>query len=282
MTLTLLFVATALVAPNVSRTARVTVICSDVAPAGNGPLPSRPQSVVGESVGVVVFCDFVPATLYVQLHWFRVPPGDAVEALPLNVQSSVVPPLFTRQVLLPLGPETVKLAMGTVGAAVVTVRVAVAFRLPAEALIATLLKLPPTARVFTVNVAVVWPAGIVTFAGTVTGSLLDSVTTMPPAGAGEEITSVPVTGLPPTTDDALKVRPSTCAAPCATVMLALPWLPLAVAVIVDVPAATPVTVNVADVWPAATVTDPGTVATAVLLLVSVTVAPVVADKVTVP
>ena len=41
-------------------------------------------------------------------------------------------------------------------------------------------------------------------------------------------------------------------------------------------------VNVADVWPAATVTDPGTVATAVLLLVSVTVAPVVADKVTVP
>jgi hypothetical protein len=65
-------------------------------------------------------------------------------------------------------------------------------------------------------------------------------------------------------------------------MLAVPWLPLAAAVIADVPAATPVTVNAADVWPAATVTDPGTVATAVLLLISVTVEPVVADSVTVP
>ena len=159
MTLTLLFVATALVALNVSRTASVTVICSEVAPTGSGPLPSRPQSVVGESVGVVVFCDFDPRPYRSSSTEFRVAPGDAVEALPLNVQSSVVPPLFTRQVLLPLGPETVKLAIGTVGAAVVTVRVAVAFRLPAEALIGTLLKLPPTARVFTVNVAVVWPGG---------------------------------------------------------------------------------------------------------------------------
>jgi hypothetical protein len=65
-------------------------------------------------------------------------------------------------------------------------------------------------------------------------------------------------------------------------MVAVPWLPLAAAVIVDEPAATPVTVNVADDWPAATATEPGTVATAVLLLVSVTVAPVVAESVTVP
>jgi hypothetical protein len=48
------------------------------------------------------------------------------------------------------------------------------------------------------------------------------------------------------------------------------------------PAATAVTVKVADAEPAATLTDAGTVATPVLLLDSATAPPVVAESVTVP
>ena len=59
-------------------------------------------------------------------------------------------------------------------------------------------------------------------------------------------------------------------------------MPLIAAVMIDVPAATPLTVNVAVDAPAGTFTDPETVATPVLLLDSVTLPPVVAESVTVP
>ena len=62
---------------------------------------------------------------------------------------------------------------------------------------------PPTALVEIVNVALADPAGTVTLAGTVTGSLPDNETTAPPAGAGALSVAVPVTELPPTTLDAL-------------------------------------------------------------------------------
>ena len=59
-----------------------------------------------------------------------------------------------------------------------------------------------TALVVAVNVALVAPAGTVTLAGTVTraGWMFDSVTTAPPAGAGVPRITLPVEGVPPTTE----------------------------------------------------------------------------------
>jgi hypothetical protein len=176
----------------------------------------------------------------------------------------------------------VNLATGNTGAGGVTVSVALADNAPADAVMTTFENVPPTARVLMVNDAVVWPAGTVTLAGTVTGSLLDRETTVPPAGAGEDRMIVPVTGLPPTTLGALKVNPRTCAGVAVTVIVVLAWLPLIDAAMVAVPAATPVTVKLADVAPAATFTDAGTVATPALLLDRETVEPVEALSVTDP
>ena len=55
-----------------------------------------------------------------------------------------------------------------------------------------------TAEVVTVKVAVVWPAGIETLAGTVAAGLLDeSVTLTPAAAAGAVSVTVPVDEFPP-------------------------------------------------------------------------------------
>ena len=210
-------------------------------------------------------------------------PAAGVDALPSNVQSNEFPLLISLHVSAPDGPPTVNLAVGAAAGTGVTVSVVAAVNVPADAVIGTFENVPPTARVLTVNVAVVWPAGTVTFAGTVTGSLLDSVTTVPPAGAGEDRMIVPVTGFPPTTVGALKVNARTGEA-CGpvTVMVAALWLPLIDAVMVAEPAATPVTVKLAEVEPAATFTDAGTVATPVLLLDKVTAEPVEALNTTDP
>jgi len=58
-----------------------------------------------------------------------------------------------------------------------------------------------TVAVLAVKVALVCPAGTVTLAGTVTRAVLalDSVTTVPPLGAGALKNTVPVVGLPPGT-----------------------------------------------------------------------------------
>src|SRR3954469_26065719 len=90
----------------------------------------------------------------------------------------------------------------SVGVTVVTNSVVEAVTPLYDALIVTV-KAPPTARVATLKVALVDPAGTVTLGGTVTGSLADKVTDAPPAGAGLPSCTVPVTALPPTTDDAL-------------------------------------------------------------------------------
>ncbi len=52
---------------------------------------------------------------------------------------------------------------------------------------------PPTARVAMVNVPVVVPDAMVTLAGTVSGSVAESSTTAPPAGAADVRMAVPVT-----------------------------------------------------------------------------------------
>lgn len=58
-----------------------------------------------------------------------------------------------------------------------------------------------TALVDTVKVALVWPAGTVTLAGTVAAAvlLLDRATLAPPAGAAADSATMPVDGSPPVT-----------------------------------------------------------------------------------
>src|SRR5689334_17723475 len=114
---------------------------------------------------------------------------------------------------------------------------------------------PPTALVVTVNMALVDPAGTVTLAGTVAASLLDNDTTAPPFGAGPVRVAVAVTVFPPTTLDALSEIEAS-AAPRVTVSIGdCRPLPLRDAVIIALPGATAVTMNVALDAPAATVTD---------------------------
>ena len=137
-----------------------------------------------------------------------------------------------------------------------------------------------TALVLMVKVALVAPAATVTLAGTAaTGGLpLESVTTAPPVGAALVSLTVPVDVVPPTTLVGLTVSVDSDAGGGGTdtvntaLRVAPPNVPLIVA---DVEAVTDtvLTVNVALVAPAATVTLAGTVAAAVLLLESATTAP---------
>jgi hypothetical protein len=144
-----------------------------------------------------------------------------------------------------------------------------------------------TFLVVTVKVALFEPAVTVTLAGTVATEvrLLDRATTAPPAGAGPESVTVPVDGEGPWTVVGLKVTELSVAA--VTVNVAV-WVVLRVAEMVsELLAATGlvVTVKVAVVAPAATVTLAGTCAAAVLLLDRVTAAPPAGAapfKVTVP
>ena len=78
-----------------------------------------------------------------------------------------------------------------------------------------------TGLVVIVNVAVVAPAATVTLAGTraVVVLLLDRVTAAPPDGAGPFNVTVPVDGVPPTTDVGLRLTELSVAA--VTVKLAV-------------------------------------------------------------
>src|SRR5262245_12914485 len=171
----------------------------------------RPQFALGDgSVGVVVSCVLVPAMVQLQDHFVTVAPEAVVDALPSKVQSRAFPPPggfggVSRHTLLPPGPLTVNRAM-TTGGDVVTLRVAVFVTPASEALIVTLLNVPPTARVLTVKVVLDAPAGTVTLAGTVTGSADDSAIVAPPVGAGPVSDTVPVTEFPPMTVVSLSRR----------------------------------------------------------------------------
>ena len=139
--------------------------------------------------------------------------------------------------------------------------------------------------VLTVKVALVCPAVTVTFAGTVAAALLlDSVTTVPPVGAAIFRVTVPVELAPPVT--VLGFSVSAVGTGGLTVNVPLTVVPFAEAEIVAVAfePATVVTVKVALVCPAVTVTFAGTVAAALLLDSVTTVPPVgaAAVKVTVP
>jgi hypothetical protein len=132
-----------------------------------------------------------------------------------------------------------------------------------------------TEVVLTVNVAVVAPAATVTFAGSdATALLSDNVTTVPLAGAGPLKVTVPVDDDPPCTVEGLsesEVRDGRLTVKLADLVVPLRRAEMLTVVLADTGIV--LTVKVAVVAPAATVTLAGTVAAAVLLLVRVTTAP---------
>jgi len=119
-----------------------------------------------------------------------------------------------------------------------------------------------TPTVVIVKVALVAPPATVTAAGTVAPELLEvKPTEIPPVGAALLIVTVPVEGLPPTTDVGETVRLAAVGA--VTFRVAVLVTPPSVPVIVTATFATTGVVaiaNVADVAPAATVTVAGSVA----------------------
>jgi len=238
------------------------------------------QSTVGSvSTADDVVCAKVLATPYDQSHAVMVP--GATDVLPLKVQLIVLPLLINVHVSVSFGPVTPKFATAVVG--LVTDRVADADAPPYDPLIVADV-VPPTDRVVTRNVVDADPPGTVTVAGTLTGSLLVSVTTAPSAGAGPVSVAVPVALLPPMMLVVFTVSDAR-ATPDVTVIVDDCVLPLSEAVIVAEPGATPLTVNPALDAPAGTVIGVCTVATAVLLLESATATPpdaAAAPSVTVP
>jgi hypothetical protein len=109
-------------------------------------------------------------------------------------------------------------------AAAWTVRVAEAAE-PLKAAVSVTLFVAATADVETGNVPLLWPAAMVTLAGTDAAALLllESVTFQPPAGAGPFIVTVPVAPVPPIKDVELRETPLTAAA--TTVSIAVSELP---------------------------------------------------------
>lgn len=134
------------------------------------------------------------------------------------------------------------------------------------------------------KLALVPPADTVATAGTTAVPSLESATFAPPAGAGPVRVTVAVVSAPPMTVDGLTTIDASCGPPTerADDCRLAPFID---AVIVTLPGVTPVTEKVPVVPPAATVTDAGTVATALLLLDSEITAPlpdVALANVTVP
>jgi len=135
-----------------------------------------------------------------------------------------------------------------------------------------------TAVVFTMNVALLAPAAIVTLAGTLAATLLlESSTCAPPVSAGPLRVTVPVEGDPPVTLMGLSAIEESVAEPGGvTVSEAVLVTPPEDPVMVTGAEAVTVlvlTVKVELLAPAATVTLAGTVAAAVLSLERETAAP---------
>lgn len=132
----------------------------------------------------------------------------------------------------------------------------------------------PTPLVVMVKLAEVCPAGTVTEDSVdAAGPLEDSATDVPPAPAGPASVTVPVEGVPPTTEEGLSVSDRM---PAGLIVRVADrnWPFRAPVIVAEVGVLTPpaVTVNVADVWPAGTRMKPG-VGAAALLLVRTTLAP---------
>ena len=148
-----------------------------------------------------------------------------------------------------------------------------------------------TIEVFTVKLALVAPAGMVTLEGTEAkpGLLLERETTVPPAGAGPLSVTVPVEDCtPPITLDGFSVNEERVTCGGVTVsepVLFAPPKEAEIVTVVDAATAPVVTVKLALLPPAATVTLDGTAAAPGLLLERETTAPPVGAgplRVTVP
>src|SRR5438874_7262578 len=131
------------------------------------------------------------------------------------------------------------------------------------------------ALVVTGNVFVVPPSATVTEPGTVATAplLLASVTIAPPTGAALPSVTVPVLATPPVTAVRLTLRPTSAGFSVSVTILDAPTHVAVMLTCVTTVTTLVLTANVLVVAPAATVTEVGTVATAPLLLVSVTTAP---------
>jgi hypothetical protein len=233
---------------------------NDVVPDGSGAGGNKPQLGLGFSVGPDVVSDFAPAMVYPQSHAMMKP--DAVEALPLKVQSKAFPLLMSLHTSVPDGPLTVNRATGAAGAVEFTVSVAVLVPLKFPVMTANVCVL--TLLVFTVNVPLVDPDGMVMFAGTVAAlELLESVTSAPPDSAGVLSVAVPCDGLPPDTVlgfNEIELRASAMKGPTWTVALAVvpPNEPV-IGMFIEKGTTRVDAVNVALASPAGTVTLAGTV-----------------------
>jgi hypothetical protein len=164
------------------------------------------------------------------------------------------------------------------GGGAVTVREAVWVTPPKDAEMVTQVD-EATELVVTVNVVEVAPAGTVTLQSTCAAavSLLESATCAPPEGAAALKVTVPVEDSePPTTVAGLTVKEARvgegggCGVTVREAVWVTPPKDAEMVTQVDVATALVVTVNVADVLPAGTVTLEGTCAAAVSLLESAT------------
>jgi hypothetical protein len=136
-------------------------------------------------------------------------------------------------------------------------------------------ELVATATVVTLNAAEVWPARMVTVAGTVAAPKLEvKVIGSPPVGAALEMVTVPTEMAPPTSvaglsDSAVIVGALMFSAPVTLVAPTVaPMFATTLAAVPDV-----VTVNAVELAPAPIVTEPGTCAAALSELRLTTIPP---------
>lgn len=117
------------------------------------------------------------------------------------------------------------------------------------------------------NVALVWPAAMFTLAGTPSAAPdVDNATTCPPTGAGSAKVTVPVVPYPPVILDGLnETVAGTTGRTLRVPVTVTPFAAAETVAVLGADAIVVVTVNEADVAPAATVTAAGTVTPAVLL-----------------
>jgi hypothetical protein len=134
-----------------------------------------------------------------------------------------------------------------------------------------------TGVVVIVKVPLVVPAAIVTLPGTCATEvlLLCKLTTAPELGAAPVKVTVPVELAPPTRDAGVLLIEDKVTATALILRVAVRPTPSVAVIVAEVLLATAnvLTVKVLEMLPAGTVTEAGTVATAALLLDSVTMAP---------